>query len=109
MLQNTKLESYQALVISKNWLNSLNAALNSGEMALLGDLFLKDGEWRDLVALSGKIETHCGNDVLAARFLLASQRAGASNFIVDTDRTAPRNEERGGRRVMRPSSGLIQY
>ena len=92
--------TFEALAITEDWLSSLNRVLFDHECASLSDLFLEDGEWRDLVGLSGVIESHYGNQVLAERLFSAAQRAGARNFVVDPKRTAPRIVERGGRIVI---------
>ena len=99
MLQNPQFTS-EAEAAAEVWLAALNTSFQSNNANAVAELFLEDGEWRDLVALSGVLQTLDMASDLAQMLLAAVARAGARNFSVDYARTAPRLVNRGGRDVV---------
>ena len=97
MLQNSKTTPFNA---AEAWLTALNASFHSTDVEAVSGLFLEDGEWRDLVALSGVLQTVDMAGGLAPLLLESVIRAGAREFAVDQARTAPRLMDRGGRQVV---------
>ena len=116
VLKNPQSET-DAHAAAEAWLDALNAALVAGPDEV-ADLFLADGEWRDIVALTGKLATYGDQAADGSALRAAAERAGAGAFAVDAERTAPRIVERGGRQVVEaiirfdtalgPGEGLIR-
>ena len=46
------------------WLKAFDAALQNGDAQAGANLFLPDGHWRDLVALTWNIQTEDGRDAM---------------------------------------------
>lgn len=84
----------QSLV--RDWLADLNEALRTGEPNRLAALFRPDADWRDIVALTGSIETVSDRSPVAHRLAEAVSASGARHFAIDPDRAPPRNVERAG-------------
>ena len=82
--------------IVQSWLADFNAACAADDTTALGRLFLEDGHWRDIVALTWRIVTHSGREDVAAGLLPAIAKSGARQFVVDPDRFPPRFVERAG-------------
>ena len=99
MLQNTQ-STPEARAATEAWLAALNTSFHGSDTDAVAGLFLEDGEWRDLVALSGVLQTVDMAGGLAPLLLGSVTRAGAGNFAVDHARTAPRLVDRGGRQVV---------
>ncbi len=79
------------------WLADFETALaGGGDMAAL---FLDDGYWRDILALTWHMTTVKGVDEIGAA-LAAAGDAGATGFRVDPARTPPRRVSRAGREVV---------
>ena len=83
MLQNPQFTS-EAEAAAEVWLAALNTSFQSNNANAVAELFLEDGEWRDLVALSGVLQTLDMASDLAQMLLAAVARAGAQNFSVDS-------------------------
>ncbi len=93
MLQTTEPSASQ---IVETWVAGFNAACAAGDPAALGGLFLDDGHWRDIVALTWRIATTSGRGAGADALLPAITQAGARNFAIDPNRFPPRFVERAG-------------
>ena len=76
------------------WLSQFEAALSAADGVALASLFHADSHWRDVLALTWRIETVSGRDAVAAA-LLASHRT-LSQLAVDAGRTPPREVVRAG-------------
>lgn len=83
-----------------HWLSRFEQALDKANEATLRDLFYHESYWRDLLALTWKIETVVGGDVLAKALLTAATAAKAENFKTDLSRTPPRKVTRVGADVI---------
>jgi len=76
------------------WLSQFEAALSAADGVALASLFHADSHWRDVLALTWRIETVSGRDAVTAA-LLASHRT-LSRLAVDAGRTPPREVVRAG-------------
>jgi cation diffusion facilitator CzcD-associated flavoprotein CzcO len=81
---------------TQDWLEQLERALARGDDALLAGLFVADSYWRDLLALTWRIQTIAGATAIARELNAAARRAGPSGFALAPDRTAPRRVTRAG-------------
>ena len=85
-----------AELIVGDWLAGLNAALEARDPTRLAALFRPDTDWRDIVALTGSIETVSDRAEVVRRLVEAVSASGAQGFAIDVDRTPPRDVERAG-------------
>jgi thioredoxin reductase len=76
------------------WLSQFEKALSTADDSLLPSLFHPDSHWRDVLALTWRIETVSGGPAVVAA-LRARQRT-PSRFAVDPKRTPPREVTRAG-------------
>jgi putative flavoprotein involved in K+ transport len=77
-----------------DWLAALADAAQKAEAVALQPLFQDDSHWRDLLALSGKIETVCGGEAIAASLSSAIRYSGISDIRVDLRFVPPRRVTR---------------
>ncbi len=78
-----------------SWLTSFDDALSRGDAAALHGLFSAESYWRDILALTWRIDTVSGASAIAEA--LAGARAiKPSGFALDTARTPPRLMTRAG-------------
>ena len=82
--------------IVERWLEQFEAALAASDRVRLAQLFHADSYWRDVLALTWRIQTVSGSDVLARELAAYAGRARPTGFKIDPDRTAPRNVTRAG-------------
>ena len=85
-----------AELIVGDWIASLNSALEGRSPKRLAALFRPDADWRDIVALTGSIETVSDRSAIASRLVEAVSATGARDFAIDADRCPPRDVERAG-------------
>jgi hypothetical protein len=78
--------------VTNRWLARFEAALRARDAARLQDLFHPDSHWRDVLALTWRIQTVSGAQLLTERLLGCS----ATGFVVDPARTPPRHVTRAG-------------
>jgi putative flavoprotein involved in K+ transport len=83
-------------VSAENWLVQFEAALAGGGEAALKGLFHADSHWRDVLALSWKLQTLNGADAILNELPALARRAAPGNFAIDPDRAAPRRVTRAG-------------
>jgi len=81
---------FQLATSVSHWLARFESALAQREDAALRELFHADSHWRDVLALTWRIQTTSGRDALVA----ALKEVRAHAFRVDPDRTAPRSATR---------------
>jgi putative flavoprotein involved in K+ transport len=86
------------------WLARFEEALAQGDAAALHDLFLAESYWRDILALTWRIETVGGSGAVAEA-LAAAASAQPSGFALDTARTPPRLTTRAGTQSVVASCG----
>jgi putative flavoprotein involved in K+ transport len=83
-------------VSAENWLVQFEAALSDGDDAALKSLFLAESYWRDVLALSWKLQTLNGAEAILGELPALARRAMPRNFAIDPDRAAPRRVGRAG-------------
>jgi putative flavoprotein involved in K+ transport len=103
-LAQPALPSEQAHVV--HWLGRLDAALRSGNRALLASLFAPDGHWRDLFAFTWTITPCEGPDAIAALMAEKQLAVEARGFAIAEGRTPPRRAQRAGIDVI---EGIFRY
>jgi cation diffusion facilitator CzcD-associated flavoprotein CzcO len=79
------------------WLERFAGALCSRDPGQLRPLFLADSYWRDVLALTWRIDTVCGAQAIIDGLQAQALRAGARGFRIAAGRTAPRRVTRAGR------------
>jgi putative flavoprotein involved in K+ transport len=94
VLEKAIAQSEQDLV--EQWLERLNAALESGSRASVASLFASDGHWRDLVAFTWSITPKQGADEIAALMVAKQATVKARGFAIAEGRTPPRRIQRAG-------------
>src|SRR5262249_41663885 len=80
-----------------DWLSRLEKALSAGDAAALAALFHSDGHWRDVLALTWRIETVSGRNAIVQALEGTTGGRRAAHFAIDPDRTPPRPVMRAGR------------
>jgi cation diffusion facilitator CzcD-associated flavoprotein CzcO len=88
-------------IAAENWLAQFEDALAKSDIAQLKTLFHAESYWRDVLALSWKLQTINGADAILRELKCHAGRASPSAFQIDPDRTAPR-------RVMRAGTNAIE-
>ena len=93
------------------WLAELEKALTGRDLAALQKLFHQDSHWRDVLALTWRIDTVSGGAAVAAKLLEHAARAKPRGFALDPERTAPREVTRGGEPISLTSTEfeLLRY
>src|SRR5688572_19975952 len=98
------IQSEQALV--EQWLEQLDAALQSASRASVASLFAPDGHWRDLVAFTWSITPRQGAEDIAALMVEKQATARARGFAIAEGRTPPRRVQRAGIDVI---EGILEF
>ncbi|HET7670721.1 MAG TPA: monooxygenase, partial [Burkholderiales bacterium] len=80
--------------LANHWLARFEAALASRDAAALEKLFHRDSHWRDVLALTWRIQTVSGPGALAPELLRYG--SGCAGFRTDPHRTPPRHVTRAG-------------
>ena len=75
------------------WLSQFEEALSAGDAEALRVLFHADSHWRDVLALTWRIETVSGGDAIVAALLAGGWLSGIE---IDPGRTPPRPVMRAG-------------
>jgi hypothetical protein len=88
-----------------NWLKSLNESIlqqkNKDEsIKILSNLFFEDSHWRDVLALTWKIQTVSGKSKIIEDLYNNILDVSAKHFQIDQERTPPREVIRGGKSVI---------
>ena len=88
-----------------NWLQSFNEAIsqqNSKDesIKILSNLFFEDSHWRDILALTWKIQTVSGKSKVIENFYNKIMNVSAKSFQIDKKRTLPREVIRAGKNVI---------
>jgi hypothetical protein len=78
------------------WLAQFEKAVAGNTAAALNDLFHAECYWRDVLALTWRIETVEGRDAVVAAIQSQAGRARPREFRLAPDRTAPRSVRRAG-------------
>ena len=85
-----------AVAAATQWLARFEKALSAPDDSLLGSLFQADSHWRDVLALTWRIQTVSGRDAVVAALRARRDRGRPSRFVVDPGRTPPRRVTRAG-------------
>ena len=88
-----------------NWLLSFNNAISSKNskketLTNLDKLFFEDSHWRDILALSWKIQTISGKQNIIKKLNDKILDFTAKDFNIDLERTSPREVIRAGKNVI---------
>jgi hypothetical protein len=84
------------LEIANRWLATFAKALARRDGVLLESLFHPDCHWRDVLALTWRIDTVSGRYAVLGELMARAGRALPSGFRIDAHRTAPRRVTRAG-------------
>jgi putative flavoprotein involved in K+ transport len=79
-----------------NWLAQFESALRRSDDEALKALFQRDSYWRDVLALSWRLQTLNGTDAILKQLPAHATRAAPTGFAIDPDRAAPRWVTRAG-------------
>jgi putative flavoprotein involved in K+ transport len=85
------------MTVADQWLARFESALRARDHSLLQSLFIADSHWRDVLALTWRIQTVSGAEHIATR--IHSQMRPV-NFRTDPERTPPRQVTRAGTRCL---------
>ena len=78
------------------WLVRFDRALAAGDRTALASLFVDDCHWRDVLALTWRIDTLSGAEAVIPALLAHARRMQATGFALAIKRTAPREVLRAG-------------
>ena len=88
-----------------NWLHSFNEAVSEQKnkqksIKILSNLFFEDSHWRDILALTWKIQTVSEKSKIIEKLYNNILEVSAKDFQIDQKRTLPREVIRGGKSVI---------
>jgi cation diffusion facilitator CzcD-associated flavoprotein CzcO len=83
-------------IAAENWLAQFETSLAKPDDHLLKTLFHPDSYWRDVLALSWKLQTINGAEAILGTLKADAVRAAPNGFRIDPDRAAPRRVTRAG-------------
>ena len=83
-------------VSAETWLTQFEAALAERHAGALKALFHPASFWRDVLALSWKLQTLNGATTILKELPALASGAAAKNFLIDPERAAPRRVTRAG-------------
>jgi len=88
-----------------NWLQSFNEVISQQKnidesKKILSNLFFEDSHWRDILALTWKIQTVSGKSNVIENLLNKIMDFSAKSFQIDQRRTPPREVIRAGENVI---------
>jgi cation diffusion facilitator CzcD-associated flavoprotein CzcO len=83
-------------IAAENWLAQFESAIATSDGVLLKTLFHPHSYWRDVLALSWKLQTINGADAILRALKAQAARAVPSDLRIDPDRAAPRRVMRAG-------------
>ena len=84
------------VTVAENWLAQFEQALAARSRSRLNALFHADSHWRDVLALTWRIETVSGSDAILRELATHAAPARPPDFKLDPRRTAPHNVRRAG-------------
>jgi cation diffusion facilitator CzcD-associated flavoprotein CzcO len=85
---------------AQDWLARLETALLARDDALLARLFVADGYWRDVLALTWRIKTITGSKQIVSALAAHAARARPAAFELAPGRAPPRRVTRAGTRAI---------
>ncbi len=81
---------------AQEWLARFEDALAAGDGARLASLFVADGYWRDVLALTWRIRTIAGTAAIVGELAVHAARARPTGFELAPGRAPPRRVTRAG-------------
>jgi putative flavoprotein involved in K+ transport len=93
-------EAETVAILVQEWLTEFEQALAQRSIRDLGQLFHSESHWRDLLALTWRIQTVNGAGAIALELGTHTSQAHPHAFTVATDRTPPRTVTRAGTRTV---------
>jgi len=88
------LESWDTL--SNDWLAAFERAVEGCDRRSIGQLFIAESHWRDVLAMTWRITTCSGVDAIARQFVADAAISKPVHLRVDRNRTPPREVTRAG-------------
>ena len=82
------------------WLNRFESALTTADARALEDLFLPESYWRDVLALTWRLETVCGPSQIAEQLAINARTATPRNFKIDPREALPQEVTRVDKTVI---------
>ena len=76
--------------LAYQWAEKFNLAIQKENSKNLGVLFIDDCHWRDLLALTWKIETCSGRGTIQEKIMTSAKIQGMRNFRIDERRSKPK-------------------
>ena len=86
--------------LAYQWAEKFNLAIQKENSKNLGVLFIDDCHWRDLLALTWKIETCSGRGSIQEKIMTSAKIQGMRNFRIDERRSKPKLVERAGQQCI---------
>ncbi|WP_454651918.1 flavin-containing monooxygenase [Bradyrhizobium liaoningense] len=83
-------------IAAQGWLDEFERILGRPDPATLNRLFLADGFWRDVLALSWNLQTTAGSDAVVQQLTALAPKAAPSRFRIAPNRAPPRWVTRAG-------------
>ncbi|WP_025033556.1 flavin-containing monooxygenase [Bradyrhizobium sp. DOA9] len=83
-------------IAAQAWLDDFERALSRPDPATLNPLFLADGFWRDVLALSWNLQTVEGREAITRELAVRVLQAAPTNFRIAPNRAPPRWVTRAG-------------
>lgn len=83
-------------IAAQAWLDDFERTLNRPDPATLDPLFLSDGFWRDVLALSWNLQTVAGRDAITQELAARAPKATPTHFKIASNRAPPRWVMRAG-------------
>jgi cation diffusion facilitator CzcD-associated flavoprotein CzcO len=87
----------QARHAGERWLAAFESALNSRDLAQIGDLFHQDCHWRDILAFTWDLSASEGRENVAGALAAAQASTAARQFHLPPGRKPPKQTRRLGR------------
>ncbi|MFK4491240.1 NAD(P)/FAD-dependent oxidoreductase [Bradyrhizobium sp. USDA 336] len=83
-------------IAAQAWLDDFERTLSRPDPATLGPLFVADGFWRDVLAVSWNLQTIAGRETIAQALAALAPKATPTNFKIAPNRAPPRWVTRAG-------------
>lgn len=83
-------------IAAQGWLDDFERILGRPDPATLDPLFLADGFWRDVLALSWNLQTVAGRDAITQELTARAPNAAPTHFKIAPNRAPPRWVMRAG-------------
>ena len=88
------------LGLAVKWAEKFNTAILKEDPENLSPLFIDQCHWRDLLALTWRIETCSGRRSVQEKIIISAKTQGMRNFRIDNRRSNPKLVERAGQQCI---------